>query len=236
MVSFKRKRSSSRAYRKRKSARGRGGLNKKIAKIAKTVALRQQETKHAILSYATRELYHNAAYNITDNLLHTTQGVNDRNHRVGDEITLRGIKIYLQIESKWDRPNTTVRVVVGKARQAIAAGTDPYKPISGIKVIDPVDMEQVMKVYANRRYRFGDKDTMIGTDEGIGVLNRPTTHFRTIWIPLMNVKYKYTNQSSTQGTAYNIPMWVTAYDHSSSLTLDNIGSIRISTELFFKDG
>lgn len=224
-----------RPYSKRKAPRSGYGLNKKIARIAKTVALRQQETKHSILSYATRELYHNAAYLITSNLADTTQGVNDNQHRIGDEITLRGIKLYLQMETKWDRPNLTFRVVVGKARQAIAGGTDPYKVISGVKVIDPVDMEQVMKVYVNRRYRFGDKDTMIGTDEGTGVLNRPTTHFRTIWIPLNNVKYKYLNQNSTQGTAYNIPCWVTSYDHSSMLTLDNIGSIRVSAELFFKD-
>lgn len=219
----------------RKTYRKRSNLTKKIASIAKTVALRQQETKHSILSYATRELYHNQTYNITPNLLDTTQGVTDGTHRLGDEITLRGIKLYLQMETKWDRPNNTYRVVVGKCRQAIAGGTDPFKPISGVKVIDPVDMEQVMKVLVNRRYRFGDKDTMIGTDEGIGVLNRPTTHFRTVWIPLNNVKYKYLNQNSTQGTAYNLALWVQAYDHSSSLTLDNIGSIRVSAELFFKD-
>lgn len=220
----------------RKANRKRSNLTKKVVAIAKTVALRQQETKHSILTFATHELYHNASYNITPNLLHTTQGVNDSNHRVGDEITLRGIKLYLQMETKWDRPNNTYRVVVGKCRQSIAGASDVFKPISGVKVIDPVDMEQVMKVVLNRRYRFGDKDTMIATDEGVGALNRPTTHFRTIWIPLNNVKYKYLNQNSTQGTAYNLAMWVTAYDHSSMLTLDNIGSIRVSAELFFKDG
>lgn len=220
----------------RKTYRKRSNLTKKIANIAKTVALRQQETKHSILSYATREVYHNQSYLITANLIDVVQGVNDTGHRIGDEITLRGIKLYLHFEDKWDRPNTTFRVVVAKARQAIAGNLSlPRKTISGVQVIDPVDMEQCMKVYINRKYRFGDKDTMIGTDEGTGTLNRPTAHFRSLWIPLNNVKYKFLNQSSNQGTAYNIAMWVAAYDHSAMLTSDNIGSIRVSGELYFKD-
>lgn len=230
-------RKSARKNYKRKTYRKGSSLNKKIATIAKTVALRQQETKHSILSYATREVYHNNSYRITDNLIDVIQGVNDTGHRIGDEITLRGIKLFLHFEDKYDRPNTTFRVVVGKARQAVAGSlTLPRKVISGVQVIDPVDMEQVMKVYINKRYRFGDKDTMIDTGEGTSSFNRATTHFRTLWIPLNNVKYKFTNQSNSQGTAYNIPMWVAAYDHSSQLTTDNIGSIRVSGELFFKDG
>lgn len=167
-------------------------------------------------------------------MIDVVQGVNDQGHRIGDEITLRGIKLYLQFEDKWDRPNTTFRVVVGKCRQGVAGSLSlPRKTISGVQVIDPVDMEQVMKVFRNHRYRFAMIDT---SGEGSSVLNRATTHFRQIWIPLNSIKYKFTNQSTTQGTAYNIAMWVAAYDHSSQLTTDNIGSIRVSGELFFKDG
>lgn len=230
-------RKSARKNYKRKTYRKGSSLNKKIANIAKTVALRQQETKHSILSYATREVYHNNSYQITQNLIDVIQGVNDTGHRIGDEITLRGIKLYLHFEDKWDRPNTTFRVVVAKARQGIAGSLSlPRKVISGVQVIDPVDMEQVMKVFVNKRFRFGDKDTMIDTGEGTSSLNRATSHFRQLWIPLNNVKYKFVNQSNVQGTAYNIAMWVAAYDHSSQLTTDNIGSIRVSGELFFKDG
>lgn len=237
MVALKRKRSSYRAYRKRKSYRRSGGLNKKIAKIAKTVALRTQETKHAIHSLVDREVYHNNSYLMSSNLVQTSQGVNDAGHRLGDEITLRGIKLFLKFEDKWDRPNTTFRVVVAKARSGVIGLQMPTVGIMGIPCVDPVDTEQVMKVLCNRTYRFGDKDTLIDTgNEGVGAVSRATTHFRQIWIPLMNAKYKYLNQNSTQGTAYNIAMWLAAYDHSSQLITDNIGKVTVAWELFFKDG
>lgn len=213
-------------------------LNKKIANIAKTVALRQLETKHAALSYASREVYHNNSYNITANLINIQQGVMDHAHRIGDEITLRGIKLYMKFEDKWDRPNTNFRVVVAKCRQGIAGSlTLPTKTITGNTTFDPLDMEQLMKVYTNRVYRFGDKNTFIDTTGGAQTANNPrTTHFRKVWIPLNNVKYKFLNQNTSQGTAYNIACWVAAYDASTELTTDNIGNIQVIGEVFFKDG
>jgi len=216
----------------------RGNFNTKVARIAKTVTLRQQETKHSLLSYAQRELYHNQTYQVTKNLIDTTHGTNDSSHRIGDEITLRGIKLYLQMEDKWDRPNTNFVVMVAKARDSIAGSlTMPLKSITGINCMDPVDTEQVIKVLHKRVYRFGDKNTHIDvTGTSSTDRNRNTTHFRTIWIPLNNARYKYLNQSTNIGTHYNIAMWVGAYDATSELSTDNIGAIRVSGELFFKDG
>jgi hypothetical protein len=224
--------------KKTRSRRRSPQLNSKIARIAKTVALRQQETKHAAQSYANRELYHNNAYNITPNLINIQQGVQDHAHRIGDEVTLRGIKLYMKFEDKWDRPNTNFRVVVAKCRQGVAGNLSlPIKVITGNASFDPVDMEQLMKVYINRTYRFGDKNTFIDTTGGAQTANNPrTTHFRKLWIPLNNVKYKFVNQNTSQGTAYNIAMWVAAYDASTELTTDNIGSIQVIGEVFFKDG
>ena len=222
---------------KRKATRKSSAFRKKVVAIAKTVALRQQETKHALLSYATRELYHNNSYNITSNLIDVTQGVQDQTNRLVDEITLRGIKMYIKFEDKWDRPNTNFRIVVAKCRQGIAGGLImPTKVISGNPTFDPMDMEQVMKVYVNRTYRFGDKNTFIDTTGGAQTANNPrTTHFRKIWIPLNSQRYKFLNQNSNQGTAFNIACWVAAYDASTELSTDNIGSVQVIAELFFKD-
>ena len=226
-----------RQNRKRAPARKRSDFRKKVTAIAKTVALRQQETKHAALSYASRELYHNNSYNITPNLINIQQGVQDHAHRIGDEITLRGIKLYLKFEDKWDRPNTNYRVVVAKCRQMVAGNLSlPIKVITGNASFDPVDMEQLMKVYVNRTYRFGDKNTFIDTTGGAPTANNPrTTHFRKLWIPLNNVRYRFVNQNTTMGTAYNIACWVAAYDASTELSTDNIGSIQVIGEVFFKD-
>lgn len=220
---------------KKRNARKSSNFNQRVARIAKTVALRQQETKHAALSYASREVYHNNSYNITPNLINIQQGVLDHAHRIGDEVTLRGIKLYMKFEDKWDRPNTNFRVVIAKCRQGIAGAlTLPIKTITGNATFDPVDMEQLMKVYVNRTYRFGDKNTFIDSTTG-AANNQVTTHFRKLWIPLNNVKYKFLNQNTSQGTAYNIAMWVAAYDAAGEFTTDNIGNIQVIGEVFFKD-
>jgi len=220
---------------KKRNSRKSSNFNQRVARIAKTVALRQQETKHAALSYASREVYHNNSYNITPNLINIQQGVQDHAHRIGDEVTLRGIKVYMKFQSKPDRANTNFRIVIAKCRQSIAGGlTLPIKTITGNSTFDPVDMEQLMKVYSNRTYRFGDQNTWYDSTMG-NTNNHATTHFRKIWIPLNNVKYKFLNQNTRQGTAYNIAMWVAAYDASTELSTDNIGNIQVIGEVYFKD-
>lgn len=234
-------RKSSRKNYKRKTYRKGSTLNKKIATISKAVALRQQETKHAVHNWGNFELYHNISQRVTDNLIKTSQGVGDGNGsdtvRIGDEITGRGIKLYLQFQDKWDRSNVTFCVWVAKCRQSIAGSLSvPRKNITGVLPMDPLDLEQCMKVIVNKKYRFSHKDTMIDLGEGVDSLNKVTTHFRTLWIPLNNMRYKYTDQNSTQGTAFNYAMWIAAYDSSGDLITDNIGSIRVASEIFFKDG
>lgn len=118
MAPIKRKRVS---YKRKRTSKY--GLGRKIAKIAKTVALRQQETKHVTRSLGAYQCYHNVSQRVTDNLLYTTQGTNDGSNRIGDEITLRGIKLYLEMEDKWDRPNVTYCIWVAKCRQGIASLT-----------------------------------------------------------------------------------------------------------------
>lgn len=227
----------SRKNTKRKNYRRRNAYYKKIAHICKTVALRQQETKSIMESSALIPVYHNNSYNVATNLIDVAQNVSDSG-RIGDHIILRGVKIYMQFESMYDRPNTTFRVVVGKARETVANLTNlPRRTITGAQVIDPVDTERVSKVYMNKRYRFGDKDTMIDVGgEGTSTLNRPTTHFRTFWIPLKNQHYQFVNATAKLGRNWNLPCWIAAYDHSSTLSLDHIGNVKVSWELFFKDG
>lgn len=221
----------------RKTYRKSSSIRKTISRVAKTVALRAQETKSIMETTAVVPIYHNSSIQITNNMIDIPNSTSDTG-RLGDHVTLRGVKVYLQFQSMYDRPNTTFRVVIGKARETVAGLTAiPRRTITGVHVLDPVDTERVMKVYVNKRYRFGDKDTMIDTQgEGAGTFNRPTTHFRTLWIPLNNQNYQFINGAAKIGRDWNLPMWVAAYDHSSTGSLDHIGDIRVAWELFFKDG
>lgn len=223
--------------RKNKTYRKRNKLIKTISRVAKTVALQQQETKSITKTSALIPVYHNNSYSIATNMIEIPQNVSDQG-RTGDHVVLRGVKVYLQFESMYDRPNTTFRVVIGKARETVANLTQlPRRTITGVHVIDPVDTERVSKVYANKRYRFGDKDTMIDVGgEGTSTLNRPTTHFRTFWIGLNNQHYQFINAATKIGRNWNLPCWIAAYDHSTTLSLDHIGNVKVSWELFYKDG
>lgn len=232
---WKRPRSTRKSLRKT-SYRGRS-QSKAIARIAEKVFMRHTETKHATRQLAgAQELYHNSSVRLTKNILYTVQGTNDANHRIGDEIWVKGVKVYLMLEDKWDRPNTTYCVWIAKARDTVAnSSTVPLKNITGALPMDPMDTEQVQRVVYRKMFRFSHKDTLIDTGgEGVQSLNKRTTHFRTIWIPC-NFKYKYEGGSSDTGTFFNMPIWVGAYGDSSDSTLDNIGKMKVSTEIFFKD-
>lgn len=233
MAPVKRKRVS---YKRKRNLKY--GLGRKIAKIAKTVALRQQETKHTTRSLGVFQMYHNVSQRVTDNLVWTSQGTNDTSNRIGDEITLRGIKLYLEMEDKWDRPNVTYCIWVAKCRQGIASlSSVPVRAITNMLPLDPMDTERVQKVLVNKKFRFSHKDTLIDVGgEGVDSLNRVTTHFAKIWIPFKNIKYKYQDNHTSEGTSYNIAMWIAAYGASGDLITDNIGRIRVSSEMFFKDG
>lgn len=221
----------------RKTTRKSYSLSQKVARIAKSVFMRNTETKHATRQLAgAQELYHNTSVKITKNILYTVQGINDASHRIGDEITVTGVKLYLQMEDKWDRPNTTFCVWVAKCRDAVAnLSTVPLKSITGVIPMDPMDTEQVQKVIVRRMYRFNHKDTLIDTGgEGTQSLNKRTTHFRTIWVPC-HFKYKYEGGAADVGTYFNYALWVGAYGDTSDSTLDNIGKMKISSEIFYKD-
>lgn len=120
------KRSRKPAVFKSKKALKQKAWKKSVASIAKTVALRTQETKCAARNLGTNyTLNHNGYDRISDNLLYTTQGTNDSSHRVGDMVTLRGLKLYTMFESLADTPNVNVRLMVYKVRKEWADSTIP---------------------------------------------------------------------------------------------------------------
>ncbi len=72
------------------------------------------------------------------------------------------------------------------------------------------------------------------TGSGGQTFDRITT-FKKVWIPFNNQKYHYAGNNDVSGRDYDIAAWVTAYDSSNDLSLDNIGTISLAYELFYKD-
>lgn len=235
-------RGTPKVFKSNKSLR-KSAWKKSVAQIAKTVALREQETKTAHRNLGTNyTLNHNGWDRVSDNLLYTTQGTNDGSHRIGDQITLRGLKIYGLFESLADTPNVNVRFMIYKVRKEWADSTiAPVKPITSYAYQNPADMEKVMKVVLDKRFKLTGQSSVVGlvappTVPEEPIDNRRVSHFKSWYIPLNNVKYTYDDSSFVKGRDYQYACWMTAWLDSTTSTDYACAKASISSELFFKDG
>lgn len=199
-----------------------------IAKIAKSVSLKTQETKHTTYNYGEFDLFDNVSRKVADNLLQVTRGVDDGStaSRIGDEVTLRGLKIYMNYHINTGFPVQTFKYWVLRHRSNSVPLFLPTKSISGILTLDPIDTEQCSVVTTG----------IIAPAKISGGISTSSKDFQVQlkkWIPLNNKVYKY-QSGGTQGSFYNITMFVAAYNTGSVIT--QISKVAISTEFFFKDG
>ena len=220
---------------KKRNFRKRTTLNSKIARIAKTVALRQAETKHRINNYDWQTLYHNSSTRLTQNILQTGQGTNDgpTNSRIGDEIILRGLKLNFIFRHFYDRPNLTFKVWVLKGAYSNLGSTLPVKTGSmGNLLIDPVETQKCT-VLANKTYKYNHGNYT--KQDGDVAVSKEITYTRKIWIPFKNLKYSYDNNDGYHGKWFSVAVYVAAYDTYGTLITDQVGSIAATGEIFFKD-
>lgn len=221
--------SKKKPYKKRYTRSG-ATFRKKVARIAKTVALRQQETKHYHQSIASGQaIYHNTWSTIRDNLITVpSNGAND--NRTGDEITLRGIKLYIYTEHPIDRPNVNWRIVIGRLAPN-ASGLVRGKGITGRTLNDPLDMDYYQKIHVDKRFNI--KCDTYG--DGVGSNRKQYSRCTTIWLPLNNYKYRFENHSTTAGRDWELQLGMTAFDVDGTLTSDILGTVSIASVLYFKD-
>lgn len=227
---------------KRKTYRKRSNLTKKIASVAKTVALRQAETKHIIRNLGVNyTLGHNTWDKVSSNLLYSVQGNNDNFNRIGDQVICRGLKIYCQLESKPTEPMIAWRIIIIKCRQTIAnLANPPLRTVTGQTMLDPIDMEQAQKVLLDKVIYNRRQNSVVGlVPEGTvpeePVDNRRAVQFRKYWIPLNNARYHYQDGSTDIGRDYNIAMWVSVYSHFLNTTDGTLSRGTFASEFFFKD-
>lgn len=158
---YARKSTKKTTYKKRYT-RKRSTLDAKIKSIAKTVALRQQETKTRHVNVGNYKLNHNVSRRLAANILATTTCTSDRNgQRIGDEITLQGCKPYFRLLQEGDRPNVAPKIWVLKGRHSLVqVGSVPVRNVTCIAVMGPIDTEKV-KVITSRMWRPYGKDACL---------------------------------------------------------------------------
>lgn len=225
--------------------------------VARSVVMRNMETKHASLGSENLPIFHNSQISVTNTNPISIQSMFDvwRNivpgtmvtNRVGTEIFPRGMSVRLYIENVGDRPNVHYRVIVGVAPKQLSNGT--ATAFNNLEFLDQGSPGNLIRHSANDLgYKFlydrvfsnelGVTNT--GTIQGVtGGEIRRCHKFIKIWIrrkPGSKIVYN----SSATGVVANLVnkplfMAVIGYDSQNSLPTDQVGVLNFQTKLYWKD-
>lgn len=227
------------------------GLKKKYGKSATVAASKLQavvrrqivdftkrnlETKQAVsTSTDGAEIAHNNFVTLDTALLSTTQGLGDNDtntlgNRIGDEITLKGIKLKMMIECNERYSDVTYRLmVIKKAKGDALDKTTLFNGLSGNKMIDTVNKER-FTIIAQKYFKITAPN--LGANSGIftGVtsgaftadsnltLSRATKIVK-LWLPYSKInksgKIQYEN-ASTQVKFFDYSVILFAYSNYST--------------------
>lgn len=190
------------------------------------------ETKTVDTASSENQLYHNwwtgSAFESLTSIPNLPAQGTGENQRVGNEIYVSGVKLYLQILIKNDRLNSKVRVVIFKHNPNFGKSvyTDWFDNVMNV-MVDPADRGRAKVVY-DRIHGLKNVNPTNSTDE--------VTMFRQIWLPIKE-KYKFRDDGA-QSLSYDKNTYTIvamAYDTAGSLTTDNVASIKWYSRLYFKD-
>lgn len=137
---------------------GRTFLDAKVNMIARRVAKqtfnRNVESKESVSGFTDgTEILHNSFVILRNDLVYTTQGVqdpsaNNANNRIGDEINLQSVTIKMMLELNERFSDVTFRLLIIKsAKGDVPTRATLFKGQSGNKMLDTIDTERytVMK-------------------------------------------------------------------------------------------
>lgn len=262
----KRKRASS-SYRKTpyakryKSASRRGttgyagvlraSLNKRIRRIENTI-----ETKEGTTTFGATNipLPHNSIVSLKTDVLASTQGtadnMNNYPQRIGDQISLRGIKIRLYIQNQAQRPRVHYRFMLVRCAKGDVPTRDTlFKGITGNKMIDQYNTERFQMIaqkivnvtaMGNGAFTTVSATGVPNTDNGATQIGGIATRIVDMWIPGKKVRkngvIQYENNSS-QPKFYDYRLIAMAYDwFGTPQDLNNVGAVSEGfCKIYFRD-
>lgn len=224
--------------RVRRAYRGRGSL----ARVIKSVSLKNSETKYRKIQNENVQLYHNAGngvvgttyYMVVQNLLQTQQGLT-QSDRIGDAVHGVYLKVKLWLSNKSDRPNVMYRVaIITMPADQTGSGnpTNLFRGDIGNKMLDYIDTDRY-KVIAHKIIQPMAGDYSLES----GATNREHSRMVTFSIPLKNRKVVYNTDNGLipRDQRNCLGLMVIPYDAYGTLTTDNIASMSYVTKFYFKD-
>jgi len=214
---------------------------------------KKTETKYFDIAEENANLYHNVGYSplppVVSDLkslqvffnpwADINQGV-QRNQRIGDKITPRGMSIKLWLANKLDRPNVMYRIIVCRTPKTMS-GTivswlncpifdGPALGVTTCKMILPLDKDKGVRAYYDRviNVQTGQSATLTANKESHKLVK--------LWIKRKGSK-NIIYDNTTANTIANNPLslFVIPYDSFGTLHTDNIASCSYYCRMYYKD-
>jgi len=240
----------------KRNPRGRMSLayvNRRLNSLTRTI-----ETKEGTGTIRNVQLPHNdlTVFNRTDgavwNPFASANGTEDQMasntmQRIGDQISVRGLKIKFFVETSLQRTNVFFKFYLVKmAKGDTLNRTNFYKGAANNKMIDQINTER-FTILASKTVRVTTPNvgpatisvtTGLGTTTSIGTGG---TRIVTMWVP--GKKFgrggvvQYENQSPSQVKFFDYRLCAVAYDwYGTPQDVNNVGFVNEGyTKLYFKD-
>lgn len=216
-----------------------------VARMMKSVALKQCETKRSTFQQEDRQL----AHNVTDyvpNFLRTSQGlqnpsgVQPEGNRVGQEVIGRGVAFKFWISNKADRPNVMYKIFIFQYPTRYVENNPLQDTLfwqggdgqgsTMNRMIDHAAVNRV-KLLATRIIKPAHEANYSSNNEQ----QREKSHLVDIYVKLNNRKIMYNENDGTQPMFNDIGFAIVAYDAFGTAMTDVLASYAYNARFYYKD-
>lgn len=231
------------------------GTRRFRAKV-KRVVMSQAETKYFDQAIENLQLYHNLGcspdppgvlipVNVTSikawfNPWTLIERGTDRQNRIGEQITPRGISIKMYLANKGDRPNTFYRVIVAvvpKVHSGTVVTTNVFDPFqlanggaNGNNMLFQADKDDGVKFLYDKIHYISPSMEV----EVPGIVRKEKTKMIKLWIKSRGRPIIF--ETFVQRIVNKpLAVYVIPYEQYSTLTTDNVGSMAGIMRLYYKD-
>jgi len=228
---------------------------KSFSARVKKVLMKNVETKYLDKALENHQLYHNLGSNfgglVPLSITAIPQFFNpwafiakgtDRNQRIGDKITPRGMSLKLYIANKDDRPNTMIRLIVAVLPKTVqgnvvTAQFDPFQVqnigANGNNMINPCDTNVGVKFLYDKIHRMQPGQYM--GNQSANWSTRETTKIVRLWIKRKRSSDIVYSDNTLDIINKPLAIYAIPYEQYSTLTTDNVTSLAGYMRIYYKD-
>lgn len=204
-----------------------------IARLVKSVVMRDKELKSKDWSYNETTLDHNTftyalQINTGNSTIMPAQG-NTSITRDGNEIRISGIKVRCMLKFFSDRLNGKVLLAVVKVPkgQSTASYEQIFDNVTGNVMLDPFDKDKVTVLYKTTVQPFMNPGTQAAAKE--------VTRFHQFYIPINRVVKFTADAAYTHDMPYDLHLVAMAYDTAGSIATDDVATITSFFRTYWRD-